>query len=81
MPLRAYTRSYAGRITSRMSLRMKYREDVDLAREQDLHSDFWRAIITLGSTTHRFEDITKFVWGIIHSFSIPPASNLMGNGR
>ncbi|KAI5997329.1 hypothetical protein F5J12DRAFT_725350 [Pisolithus orientalis] len=60
---------------------MKYREDVDLAREQELHSDFWRAMIALESTTHRFEGITESVWGIIHSFSIPPASNLMGNGR
>ncbi|KAI6033493.1 hypothetical protein BKA83DRAFT_4032238, partial [Pisolithus microcarpus] len=42
-------------------------EEVGSEREQDLQSDFWRAMIGLGSTTHRFEDTTESAWKIINS--------------
>ncbi|KAI6033503.1 hypothetical protein PISMIDRAFT_16616 [Pisolithus microcarpus 441] len=34
-------------------------EEVGWEREQDLRSDFWREMINLGSTTHRFEGTTE----------------------
>ncbi|KAI6156084.1 hypothetical protein EDD17DRAFT_1071077 [Pisolithus thermaeus] len=47
-------------------------KEVGSAREQELHADFWRAMIALGSTTHRFERTTESAWKIINSLSVPP---------
>ncbi|KAI6094676.1 hypothetical protein F5141DRAFT_118312 [Pisolithus sp. B1] len=47
-------------------------EEVGSAREQELHADFWRAMIALGSTTHRFERTTESAWKIINSLSVAP---------
>ncbi|KAI6044150.1 hypothetical protein EDC04DRAFT_462217 [Pisolithus marmoratus] len=48
----------------------KVPEEVGLAREQELQSDFWRVMISLGSTTQRFEGTTESAWEIINSISI-----------
>ncbi|KAI5993994.1 hypothetical protein EDD15DRAFT_2547969 [Pisolithus albus] len=45
-------------------------EEVGSEREQDLRSDFWREMINLGSTTHRFEGTTESAWKIINSLSV-----------
>ncbi|KAI5985490.1 hypothetical protein EDD15DRAFT_1632453 [Pisolithus albus] len=42
-------------------------EEVGSERERDLQSDFWRAMISLGSTTRRFEGTTESAWKIINS--------------
>ncbi|KAI5985479.1 hypothetical protein EDD15DRAFT_2554503 [Pisolithus albus] len=42
-------------------------EEVGSEREQDLQSDFWRAMIGLGSPTHRFEGTTESAWKIVNS--------------
>ncbi|KAI6141058.1 hypothetical protein BKA82DRAFT_1005953 [Pisolithus tinctorius] len=46
------------------------REEVGSEREQELQSDFWRAMISLGSTTRRFEGTTESARDIINSVSI-----------
>ncbi|KAI6039632.1 P-loop containing nucleoside triphosphate hydrolase protein [Pisolithus marmoratus] len=50
-------------------------EEVGSAREQELCSNFWRAMIALGSTTHRFENTTESAWKIINSLSVPPLAS------
>ncbi|KAI6024270.1 P-loop containing nucleoside triphosphate hydrolase protein [Pisolithus marmoratus] len=45
-------------------------EEVGSAREQELQSSFWQAMMNLGSTTHRFEGTTESAWKIINSLSI-----------
>ncbi|KAI6141093.1 P-loop containing nucleoside triphosphate hydrolase protein [Pisolithus tinctorius] len=47
-------------------------EEVGSQREQELQSDFWRAMIKLGSTTHRFEGTAESARKIINSVSISP---------
>ncbi|KAI6010543.1 hypothetical protein BKA83DRAFT_4401387 [Pisolithus microcarpus] len=42
-------------------------EEVGSEREQDLQSNFWRGMISLGSTIHRFEGTTESAWKIINS--------------
>ncbi|KAI6125851.1 hypothetical protein EDD16DRAFT_1702963 [Pisolithus croceorrhizus] len=56
-------------------------EEVGLARERELHSDFWGAMIVLGSTTHRFEGTSESAWKIINSLFIPllASSRLVNN--
>ncbi|KAI5991456.1 P-loop containing nucleoside triphosphate hydrolase protein, partial [Pisolithus albus] len=44
----------------------KVSKEVGLEREQDLQSDFWRAMISSGSTTRRFERTTESAWEIIN---------------
>lgn len=51
-------------------------EEVGSAREQELHAEFWKAMIALGSTTHRFEGTTESAWKIINSLSVPPLASL-----
>ncbi|KAI5991846.1 hypothetical protein EDD15DRAFT_2117948, partial [Pisolithus albus] len=48
----------------------KVPKEVGLEREQDLQSDFWRAMISLGSTIQRFEGTTESAWKIINSLSV-----------
>ncbi|KAI5993991.1 hypothetical protein EDD15DRAFT_2166626 [Pisolithus albus] len=48
-------------------------EDVGSEREQNLQSDFWRAMISMGSTIQRFEGTTDSAWKIINSL---PASRI-----
>ncbi|KAI5994005.1 hypothetical protein EDD15DRAFT_2144739, partial [Pisolithus albus] len=48
-------------------------EEVGSEREQYLQSDFWREMIGLGSTIHRFEGTTESAWKIINSL---PASHM-----
>ncbi|KAI5985486.1 hypothetical protein EDD15DRAFT_2582453 [Pisolithus albus] len=43
-------------------------------RERDLQSDFWRAMINLGSTTRRFKGTMESAWNIINSLSVPQAA-------
>ncbi|KAI5988357.1 P-loop containing nucleoside triphosphate hydrolase protein [Pisolithus albus] len=50
-------------------------EEVGSAREQELRVDFWKAMIALGSTTHRFEGTTESAWKIINSLSVPPLAS------
>ncbi|KAI5984551.1 hypothetical protein F5J12DRAFT_704670, partial [Pisolithus orientalis] len=45
-------------------------EEIGSEREQDLQSDFWQAMIRLGSTTRRFEGTTESARDIINSVSI-----------
>ncbi|KAI5998376.1 hypothetical protein F5J12DRAFT_849999 [Pisolithus orientalis] len=49
-------------------------EEFGSEREQDLQSDFWQAMISLGSTTRRFERTTESAWDIINSVAISPLS-------
>ncbi|KAI6033480.1 hypothetical protein PISMIDRAFT_689944 [Pisolithus microcarpus 441] len=46
-------------------------EEVGSEREQYLQSDFWRAMISLGSAIHRFEGTTESAWKIINSLPVP----------
>jgi len=50
-------------------------EDVGLQREQELKEDFWKAMIKLGSTTHRFHLTEESAWEIINTItmSLPAA--------
>ncbi|KIK12622.1 hypothetical protein PISMIDRAFT_689313 [Pisolithus microcarpus 441] len=48
----------------------KVSKEVGLEREQDLQSDFWRAMISMGSTTRRFERTAESAWEIINSVSV-----------
>ncbi|KAI6033489.1 hypothetical protein BKA83DRAFT_1795081 [Pisolithus microcarpus] len=48
-------------------------EEVGSEREQDLQSNFWQEMISLGSTIHRFEGTTESAWKIINSL---PASRM-----
>ncbi|KAI5985475.1 hypothetical protein EDD15DRAFT_1631340 [Pisolithus albus] len=41
-------------------------EEVGSERKQDLRSDFWREMINLGSTSHRFQGTTESAWKIIN---------------
>ncbi|KAI6101842.1 hypothetical protein F5141DRAFT_1136077 [Pisolithus sp. B1] len=50
-------------------------EEAGSAREQELHADFWQAMIALGSTIHRFEGTTESAWKIIDSLSVPPLAS------
>ncbi|KAI6158373.1 P-loop containing nucleoside triphosphate hydrolase protein, partial [Pisolithus thermaeus] len=50
-------------------------EEVGSAREEELRADFWRAMIALGSTTHRFERTTESAWKIINSLSVQPLAS------
>ncbi|KAI5992853.1 P-loop containing nucleoside triphosphate hydrolase protein [Pisolithus marmoratus] len=45
-------------------------EEAGLAREKELQSDFWRSMICLGSTIHRFEGTMESAWKIINSISV-----------
>ncbi|KAI5996971.1 P-loop containing nucleoside triphosphate hydrolase protein [Pisolithus albus] len=45
-------------------------EEVGSEREQDLRSDFWRAMIALGSTTRRFNGTTESASNIINSLCV-----------
>ncbi|KAI5985494.1 hypothetical protein EDD15DRAFT_2532748, partial [Pisolithus albus] len=45
-------------------------EELGSEREQDLRSDFWREMINLGSTSHRFEGTTESAWKIINFLSV-----------
>lgn len=45
-------------------------EEIGSAREKELQSDFWRSMINLGSTIHRFEGTTESAWNIINSLSL-----------
>ncbi|KAI5992846.1 hypothetical protein EDC04DRAFT_2586758 [Pisolithus marmoratus] len=47
-------------------------EEVGSAREKELQSDFWRSMLSLGSTTHRFEGTMESAWRIINSLSVAP---------
>ncbi|KAI5988362.1 P-loop containing nucleoside triphosphate hydrolase protein [Pisolithus albus] len=49
--------------------------EVGSAREQELHAEFWKAMIALGSTTHRFEGTSESAWRIINSISVPPLAS------
>ncbi|KAI6040123.1 P-loop containing nucleoside triphosphate hydrolase protein, partial [Pisolithus marmoratus] len=42
-------------------------EEVGSARERELQSDFWRSMISFGSTIHRFEGTMESAWKIINS--------------
>ncbi|KAI5993981.1 hypothetical protein EDD15DRAFT_2196406 [Pisolithus albus] len=44
-------------------------EEVGSERKQDLRSDFWREMINLGSTSHRFQGTTESAWKIINFLS------------
>ncbi|KAI5998380.1 hypothetical protein F5J12DRAFT_850045 [Pisolithus orientalis] len=44
-------------------------EEIGSEREQDLQSDFWREMISLGSTTRRFEGTTESARDIIDAVS------------
>ncbi|KAL4078024.1 P-loop containing nucleoside triphosphate hydrolase protein [Scleroderma citrinum] len=45
-------------------------EDVGLQREEELQNDFWKAMINLGSTTHRFHLTEESAWEIINAISV-----------
>ncbi|KAL4065615.1 P-loop containing nucleoside triphosphate hydrolase protein [Scleroderma yunnanense] len=45
-------------------------EDVGLQREEELQNDFWKAMIQLGSTTHRFHLTEESAWEIIDTISV-----------
>ncbi|KAI5987410.1 hypothetical protein F5J12DRAFT_728429 [Pisolithus orientalis] len=47
-------------------------EEVGSARENELQSDFWRSMINLGSTIHRFDGTTESAWEIISCLSVAP---------
>ncbi|KAI6042170.1 hypothetical protein EDC04DRAFT_3058955, partial [Pisolithus marmoratus] len=47
-------------------------EEVGSAREKELQSDFWRSMITLGSSVHRFDGTMESAWKIIDSLSVAP---------
>ncbi|KAI6040115.1 hypothetical protein EDC04DRAFT_1566727 [Pisolithus marmoratus] len=47
-------------------------EEVGSAREKELQSDFWRSMISLGSTIHRFDGTMESAWKIINSLSVAP---------
>ena len=50
-------------------------ENVGLQREQELKKDFWKEMIRLGSTTHRFHLTEESAWDIINTIimSLPAA--------
>ncbi|KAI5991962.1 hypothetical protein EDD15DRAFT_2142964, partial [Pisolithus albus] len=45
-------------------------EEVGSEREQDLQSDFWREMISLGSTIRPFKGTTESAWNVINSLSV-----------
>ncbi|KAL4065613.1 P-loop containing nucleoside triphosphate hydrolase protein [Scleroderma yunnanense] len=45
-------------------------EDVGLQREKELQDDFWRAMLRLGSATHRFHLTEESAWEIINTISV-----------
>ena len=45
-------------------------EDVGLRHEQELQNDFWKSMIRLGSTTHRFHLTEESAWEIINTLSV-----------
>ncbi|KIO01138.1 hypothetical protein M404DRAFT_150982 [Pisolithus tinctorius Marx 270] len=47
-------------------------EEVGSARENELQSDFWRSMIDLGSTIHRFDGTMESAWKIISCLSVAP---------
>lgn len=47
-------------------------EEVGSARENELQSDFWRSMINLGSTIHRFDGTVESAWKIISCLSVAP---------
>ncbi|KAI6044167.1 P-loop containing nucleoside triphosphate hydrolase protein [Pisolithus marmoratus] len=49
-------------------------EEVGSAREKELRSDFWRSMISLGSSVYRFEGTMESAWKIINSLSVAPPS-------
>ncbi|KAI6132292.1 hypothetical protein EV401DRAFT_1849783 [Pisolithus croceorrhizus] len=48
----------------------KVTEEVGSAREKELHADFWRSMLNLGSSVHRFEGTMESAWKIINSLSV-----------
>jgi len=52
-------------------------EDVGLRHEQELQNDFWKSMIRLGSTTHRFHLTEQSAWEIINTLSV----SLLGERR
>ncbi|KAI5995159.1 P-loop containing nucleoside triphosphate hydrolase protein [Pisolithus albus] len=50
-------------------------EEVGSAREQELRADFWKGMIGLGSTAHRFEGTSESAWKAINSLSAPPLAS------
>ncbi|KAI6115143.1 hypothetical protein EDD16DRAFT_1472930 [Pisolithus croceorrhizus] len=48
----------------------KVTEEVGSLREKELHADFWRSMISLGSSVHRFEGTMDSAWKIINSLSV-----------